>query len=195
MKEKFRLAVLASGGGTNLQSLIDQSQSGRLDAEIVLVICNNPNAGALVRAENAGIRNICINHRDFTERQSFDQKVVDVLKEAQPDLIVLAGFMRIISSVFLKAFPQRIINIHPLCYQLFPACMYKEKPLSTGLVFQAAPSILLTMVLIQVRSYSRRWSLSTLTTRRNLCQHGFLNRSIESTPSNSVVCRETYSNH
>lgn len=135
MKEKFRLAVLASGGGTNLQSLIDQSQSGRLDAEIVLVICNNPNAGALVRAENAGIRNICINHRDFTERQSFDQKVVDVLKEAQPDLIVLAGFMRIISSVFLKAFPQRIINIHPSLLPAFPGLHVQRKAIEYGARF------------------------------------------------------------
>ena len=135
MKQKIRLAVLASGGGTNLQSIIDQTQSGELNAEITLVISNNPGAGALKRAEEAGIKNLCINHRDFTERKSFDLKVVEALESAKPDLIVLAGFMRIISSVFLKAFPQRIINIHPSLLPAFPGLHVQRKALEYGARF------------------------------------------------------------
>jgi phosphoribosylglycinamide formyltransferase-1 len=134
-EKKFRLAVLASGGGTNLQSIINQSQNGELQAEIVLVISNNPEAGALKRAEEAGIPQLCINHRDFLERKEFDRKVVRTLQSVQPDLIVLAGFMRIISSVFLKAFPQRIINIHPSLLPAFPGLHVQKKALDYGARF------------------------------------------------------------
>lgn len=135
MKQKIRLAVLASGGGTNLQSIIDQTQRGELNAEIALVISNNPGAGALKRAEEAGIKNLYINHRDFTERKNFDLKVVEALESVKPDLIVLAGFMRIISSVFLKAFPQRIINIHPSLLPAFPGLHVQRKALEYGARF------------------------------------------------------------
>lgn len=135
MKTKLRLAVLASGNGTNLQSLIDQSQQGKLDVEIVLVISNNPDAGALKRASSAGIKNICINHRDFSQREDFDQAVVHTLKNAGAELIALAGFMRIISDVFLAAFPQRIINIHPALLPAFPGLNVQKKALDYGARF------------------------------------------------------------
>ena len=135
MKTKLRLAVLASGNGTNLQSLIDQSQQGKLDVEIVLVISNNPDAGALKRATAAGIKNICINHRDFAERENFDQAVVQALKGSGAELIALAGFMRIISDVFLAAFPQRIINIHPALLPAFPGLHVQKKALEYGARF------------------------------------------------------------
>ena len=135
MAKKIRLAVLASGSGTNLQSIIDQCQSGLLDAEIVLVVSNNPDAGALERATRAGVNNICINHRDFTQREDFDQAVVSALKAADVELIVLAGFMRIISEVFLQAFPQRIINIHPSLLPAFPGLNVQQKALDYGARF------------------------------------------------------------
>ncbi len=133
--KKLRLAVLASGGGTNLQSIIDQCQQGTLDAEIVLIISNNPQAGALDRAEQAGINNICIDHHDFNKRQDFDQAVVNALKDAQAELVVLAGFMRIISEVFLQAFPRRIINIHPSLLPAFPGLHVQKKALEYGARF------------------------------------------------------------
>jgi len=135
MAKKLRLAVLASGGGTNLQSIIDGCQQDTLDAEIALVVCNNPGAGALKRAEAAGIRNICINHRDFSERADFDRAVVTALQDAQVELIVLAGFMRIISAVFLEAFPQRIINIHPALLPAFPGLHVQQKAIEYGARF------------------------------------------------------------
>ncbi len=135
MTRKLRLAVLASGGGTNLQSIIDRAQQGHLDAEIVLVLSNNPDAGALQRARDAGIATACVNHRDFAKREDFDRAVVDKLKSVNPDLIALAGFMRIISKVFLAAFPQRIINIHPALLPAFPGLHVQQKALDYGARF------------------------------------------------------------
>ncbi len=132
---KLRLGVLASGGGTNLQSIVDQCQALKIDAEIVLVLCNNPDAGALQRAEKAGLPNTCINHRDFADRQSFDRSVVAALLKADVELVVLAGFMRIISEVFLDAFPQRIINIHPSLLPAFPGLQVQQKALDYGARF------------------------------------------------------------
>lgn len=133
--KKLRLGILASGGGTNLQTIIDRCQDGSLDAEIVVVICNNPGAGALERAERAGTRNLCIDHRQFEDRQDFDRSVVAALKEAGVELVVLAGFMRIISGVFLEAFPQRIINIHPALLPAFPGLHVQKKALEHGAKF------------------------------------------------------------
>jgi len=134
-KHKIRLAILASGSGTNLQSIIDQCQHGLLDAEIKLVISNNPEAGALERAEQAGINNLCINHRSFRTREGFDQAVVSALQEVETELVVLAGFMRIISTLFLQAFPQRIINIHPALLPSFPGLHVQQKAIVYGAKF------------------------------------------------------------
>ena len=134
-KKKLPTAVLASGGGTNLQSIIDQCQQGLLDAEICLVISNNPGAGALTRAEKAGINTICIDHRKFNEREDFDRAVVATLKSAGAELVVLAGFMRIISDIFLQAFPQRIINIHPALLPAFPGLHVQQKAIDYGAKF------------------------------------------------------------
>jgi len=134
-KRKLRLGILASGSGSNLQSLIDQCQAQRIDAEIVLVLSNNPDSRALQRAEQAGLNQTCINHRDFSDRQSFDQAVVAALHAADVELVVLAGFMRIISEVFLAAFPQRIINIHPSLLPAFPGLHVQQKALDYGARF------------------------------------------------------------
>ena len=133
--KKLRLAVLASGSGSNLQSIIDQCESGDLSAEIVLVLSNNPDAGALCRANQAGIRTVCINHRDFDNREDFDRAVVAALQAEATELVVLAGFMRIISEVFLRAFPQRIINIHPSLLPAFPGLHVQRKALDYGARF------------------------------------------------------------
>ncbi|WP_303721112.1 phosphoribosylglycinamide formyltransferase [Malonomonas rubra] len=133
--KKLKLGVLASGGGTNLQSIIDQCREQKIDAEIVLVLSNNPDAGALERAAKAGIPSVCVNHRDYADRQSFDQAVIRTLQEAGVDLVVLAGFMRLISEVFIAAFPQRIVNIHPALLPAFPGLHVQKKALEYGARF------------------------------------------------------------
>ena len=131
----FRIGVLASGGGTNLQSIIDRQQAGTLSVDIALVISNNPTAGALQRAQQAGIRTLCINHRDYSSREEFDHALVKALQAAGIDLVVLAGFMRIITAVMLHAFPHRIINIHPALLPAFPGLNVQQQAIDYGARF------------------------------------------------------------
>ena len=135
MSKKLRIGALASGGGTNLQAIIDHCRDGKLDAEIVLVISNNPDAGALERASRAGIAVRCIDHRQFAGREAFDAALVQALLEAKVDLVILAGFMRIITPVFVDAFPHRIMNIHPALLPAFPGLHVQRKALEYGVRF------------------------------------------------------------
>lgn len=135
MTQRLRLGVLASGGGSNLQAIIDRCRDGSLQAEIAVVIANNPAAGALERARQAGIAARCINHRDFAGRETFDAALVAALREAGVELVVLAGFMRIISPVMLDAFPLRIINIHPALLPAFPGLHVQQQALDYGARF------------------------------------------------------------
>ena len=107
------IAVLISGGGSNLQALIDAIEQGALDATISVVLSNNADAGGLQRARNAGLATEVLDHRTFEDRDSYDAALADVLANYEPDLIVLAGFMRILGVDFVRRFEGRVINIHP----------------------------------------------------------------------------------
>ncbi len=110
----LKLAVLVSGGGTNLQAIIDAQEAGQLgEAQIVLVISNKPDAYALTRAAEHGIANTCIRPRDFADRSDYDTAMIEAIKNAGADLIVLAGFLVVLSERFVQTFERRIINIHP----------------------------------------------------------------------------------
>jgi phosphoribosylglycinamide formyltransferase-1 len=132
VSKKLRLGVLASGTGTNLQAIIDHCRQGTLEAEIVLVVSNNPDAGALQRAQRAGLRTLCIDHRLFDKRGDYDRAVIECLREAEVDLVVLAGFMRLLSNEFLQAFPYRIMNIHPALLPAFPGLNAQRQALEYG---------------------------------------------------------------
>ena len=135
MNKKLRIGALASGSGTNLQAIIDRCRDGSQAAEVVLVISNNQDAGALDRARKADIQTLCIDHRCYTDRKEFDRRVVDALQEAKIDLVILAGFMRIISEIFVEAFPNRIMNIHPALLPAFPGLHVQRKALAYGVRF------------------------------------------------------------
>jgi phosphoribosylglycinamide formyltransferase-1 len=108
------VAVCVSGGGTNLQAIIDAVESGRIvNTKIVKVISNNPNARALKRAADAGIEGICVSPKSYETREAFNQALLEALTAAEPDLIVLAGFMVAVPACVINAFRGRIINIHP----------------------------------------------------------------------------------
>lgn len=108
-----RLAVLISGSGTNLQAIIDAVQSGRLTAEIAVVLSNSATAAGLQRAIRAGIPTLTLDHRNYPDRHSFDQAMIAELDRFRPDSVVLAGFMRILSADFVRHYHGRLINIHP----------------------------------------------------------------------------------
>ncbi len=111
---KTKIAVLVSGGGTNLQALIDAEQSGIIHSgEIALVISSNPNAYALTRAQNAGIPAVTVSKRACGSQEAFEAGIRSYLTEYGIDLIVLAGFMSILSEHFTSAYPRRILNVHP----------------------------------------------------------------------------------
>lgn len=111
---RARIAVLVSGGGTNLQALIDAQQSGILQSgEIVLVISNNQGAFALTRAESAGIATAVISKKELGSAETFEDALLARLQEEKIDLIVLAGFMVILSRRFTDTYPERILNVHP----------------------------------------------------------------------------------
>ena len=112
--KKTKIAVLVSGGGTNLQALIDAQSDGVIkDGEIVLVVSSQPTAYALERAKNAGIDTAVAYKKELGSHGAFEQRIRELLDEYKIDLIVLAGFMSILSESFTSAYPQRILNVHP----------------------------------------------------------------------------------
>lgn len=133
-----KIAVLVSGGGTNLQALIDAEKSGIItNGKIELVISNKPGAYALTRAENAGIKTAVINNKDYATREDFEAQVKAVLRENGIELIILAGFMCILTESFTSCYPKRIINVHPslipsFCGEGFYGLKVHEAALSYG---------------------------------------------------------------
>ena len=110
----LKMAVLVSGGGTNLQAIIDAIDSGKItNAEISVVISNNANAYALERAKHHGIESLCVSPKNFETREEFNQKLLEAIQSYGVDLVVLAGCLVVIPEIMVKAYPNKIINIHP----------------------------------------------------------------------------------
>ena len=110
----MKMAVLVSGGGTNLQAIIDAIDSGKItNAEISVVISNNANAYALERAKHHGIESLCVSPKNFETREEFNQKLLETIQSYGVDLVVLAGCLVVIPEIMVKAYPNKIINIHP----------------------------------------------------------------------------------
>jgi phosphoribosylglycinamide formyltransferase 1 len=133
--KKLPIGVLVSGSGSNLQSLIDRVEEGTLDARIRIVVSNNPDAFALKRCEKHSIPVAVIRHADYPDRESFDRKMAEVLRTNGVELVVMAGFMRILSSWFLKEFPLRIMNIHPALLPAFPGLHVQRQAVLHGVKF------------------------------------------------------------
>jgi phosphoribosylglycinamide formyltransferase-1 len=128
----LELGVLASGGGSNLQAILDAIQSGQLDAACRIVVCNRPDAGAIPRARAAGVSVHILDHKQYSSREAFDAELVRSLKAAGVEWVALAGFMRVLSPVFLGAFPQRVVNIHPSLLPAFPGVNAQEQAFRYG---------------------------------------------------------------
>jgi len=121
MPQRLRLGVLASGGGTNLQAIVDNCQAGRLQAEVVVVI-SDVECGALERARRAGIPQVWLNHRDkllFPSRESFDRALLERLQAHRVDLVCLAGYLRIMTAELVDAYQGRMMNTHPALLPAF----------------------------------------------------------------------------
>ncbi len=115
-----RLVVLISGNGSNLQAILDACASGKLDATVVSVISNKADAFGLIRARNAGVESIHFPKLETESRNEYDARLADYVSTCLPDYVILAGWMRILSSSFLSSFPNRVINLHPALPNTFP---------------------------------------------------------------------------
>jgi phosphoribosylglycinamide formyltransferase-1 len=135
MAHPLSLGVLISGGGTNLQAIIDAIESNRLDAKIAAVLSNRADAYGLVRAQKHGIPTEVLDHKKFSSREAYDQAVVERLRARGVELVALAGFMRLLSPVFVKAYSNRIMNIHPALLPAFPGLHVQKKALEHGVRF------------------------------------------------------------
>jgi phosphoribosylglycinamide formyltransferase 1 len=120
MSPEPSLGVLISGRGSNLQAILDAIAAGALDARVAIVISNRPEAAGLERARRAGIETLCLSHRAYATREDYDRALVDALRARGVGLVCLAGFMRLLSPVFVAAFPGAILNIHPSLLPAFP---------------------------------------------------------------------------
>jgi len=135
MARQVSIGVLISGSGTNLQAIINAIEAKRLDARIEVVLSNRADAYGLVRAKKHGIPVEVLDHKSFPSREAFDQAVVDILRARDVELAVLAGFMRLLSPVFVAAYSNRIMNIHPALLPAFPGLHVQQKAVEHGVRF------------------------------------------------------------
>ena len=135
MAKQVPLGVLISGNGSNLQSIIDAIEQKRLDAVIRVVISNREDAYGLVRARNHGIEIQALDHRKYPTREAFDQALVELLHSRGVELVILAGFMRLLSPLFVRSFSNRIMNIHPALLPAFPGLHVQRKAVEYGTRF------------------------------------------------------------
>jgi phosphoribosylglycinamide formyltransferase 1 len=139
----IRIAVLASGGGTNLQALLDACAAGRIDGQVAVVLSNVPGAGALDRARRAGVVAEVLQSKGRTDREAFDAELVERLRAHQPDLVCLAGYMRLLTPTFLRAFGAaegsrgcpRVVNVHPGLLPSFPGLHAQRQCVEYGARF------------------------------------------------------------
>lgn len=135
MSEKPSIAVLVSGSGSNLQAIIDASERGEIPCRVGIVISNKADAYGLVRAKKHGIPTESVDHKGFSTREEFDAKLVEIIRGTGAELVCLAGFMRVLTPVFVHAFPNRILNIHPALLPSFPGTHGPGQALSYGVRF------------------------------------------------------------
>jgi phosphoribosylglycinamide formyltransferase-1 len=139
-----RIAVLISGRGSNLQSIVDAIDTGVLDATIAVVVSNRSDAAGLLRAREAGIEALCLDPRDYPDRAAYDRAIVDILKARNVGVVCLAGFMRLVREPLLEAFPNAILNIHPSLLPAFPGVDAQQQALAHGVKVSGATVHLVT---------------------------------------------------
>jgi len=126
------LGILVSGSGSNMESILSAIAEGRLDAKCKVVVSNRPNVLAIERAEKAGVKTVVLDHKEYASREAFDTALVAALREEGVEWIALAGFMRVVTPVFLDAFSQKVVNIHPSLLPAFPGVNAQKQAFEYG---------------------------------------------------------------
>ena len=131
-KVMVNIGVLASGRGTNLQAIIEAVEEGRIEGEISIVVSDNPDAYALKRAKQHNIETQYINFKEFKDREDYDKEIIKTMKKKKVNLVVLAGYMRILSPYFIRTYKNKIINIHPALLPSFPGLHAQRQAVVNG---------------------------------------------------------------
>ena len=134
---RMKLAVFASGNGSNFEAIVEAVQSGKVDAEVAILICDRPDAHAVKRAERLGVTSVSFQPKSFPSKAAYETEVLNHLRAETVELIILAGYMRIIGKTLLEAYPKKILNIHPSLLPLYPgrqgiADAYNDGATETG---------------------------------------------------------------
>ena len=132
MARMLTLGVLVSGTGSNLQAILDAVAERRLDARVAVVVSNVAGAGGLERAHAAGVEAVVVDHKAYADRRAFDAALVEVLRAREVEVVVLAGFMRLVTDVLLGAFPMRVVNVHPSLLPAFPGVHSQQQAFDYG---------------------------------------------------------------
>lgn len=130
--QPLKLGLMASGSGSNVEAIAQAITDGKLNAQIQVVVYNNPDAKIAARAERLGITKVLLNHRHFSSREALDQAIVETMQAHQVDWVIMAGWMRIVTQELINAFPNRILNIHPSLLPSFPGAHAIEQALQAG---------------------------------------------------------------
>lgn len=181
-----RLVVLISGNGSNLQAILDACTSGELPASVVCVISNKADAYGLIRAKDAGVEAIHFAKLANETRQEYDKRLANYVTTKQPDYIILAGWMRILSSAFLSSFPNKVINLHPALPDTFPGTHAIERAFEaygrgeidhTGVMVHLVPDESVDngpVLATEIVSINKEDTLETLEARVHQTEHGLL---------------------
>lgn len=135
LNSKTKIAIFASGSGSNFEALTVACQSGEIDADVVLMVCDKPGAKVIERAERLGIETMVLSPKDCASKQAYEEAILARLSELQVELICLAGYMRIITDVLLDGYPERIINVHPSILPAFKGAHAIEQALAYGVKY------------------------------------------------------------
>lgn len=128
--QPLQIGIMASGNGSNFEVIAQAIADGKINAKIQVLIYNNPDAKAAIRAEKWGVESVLLNHRDYKSREKFDSKIVQILQQYDVKFVIMAGWMRLVTQVLIDAFPQRMINIHPSLLPSFKGVQAVEQALA-----------------------------------------------------------------
>lgn len=176
-----KIAVFISGSGTNLQALIDNTKQGKLLATIALVVSNKPDAYGLIRAKESGIKTVVVNHLDYKTREEHELAIEKHLTEHQIDLIVLAGYMRLLTADFVRKWHLKIINLHPALLPSFPGVKAIEQAFDYGVKITGVSTIFVDegvdtgiIIMQDIVRIENNDSIDTLTEKVHQLEHKLL---------------------
>ncbi|MFI3289500.1 MAG: phosphoribosylglycinamide formyltransferase [Rikenellaceae bacterium] len=135
LNNRTKIAIFASGSGSNFEALAAACQRGEIDADVAVMVCDKPGAKVIERAERLGVTTFVVSPKEFESKQAYEQAILDKLDELQVELICLAGYMRIITDVLLDAYPERIMNVHPSILPAFKGAHAIEQALAYGVKY------------------------------------------------------------